>query len=305
METPVVPPATPARSEPAATWPQLDLPNVLWFFGAVVAAAASLVIIDKIPESSDDVWEFLGSLGFLVAYALAAGLLLWRGWRTPGGLLAGVAAAMVPPTGYGLTQVTGVYPDDPFFEPLSEFSGAVFGIGCVTILAGLLAYVATGVTFNLLLVVGAVQVTAQLLASAWHASGEGRSVIAVVVGAVLVLIGLALDRASSRSEAFWLYLGGLGGITVALAYLSFASGDTESRGWLPLLIGGAIVLLLAAPLRRRVWATFGAAWVGAALIHYLQTKGHWFAYLLLGLALAVFAAGLAVHQRGRRAVEVR
>ena len=300
METAGVPVAAPARADRTGAWPDLDLPNVLWFFGAVIAAAASVAIIDKIPESHRDVWELLGSLGFLAAYALAARLLIRNGWRIPGGLMAADAAVMVPAAGYGFTRLIDVYPKDSFFDPFQDFSGAVFGIGCATIVAGLLAYALTRVTASLFVVVLAVQLTAQLLATSWDASGDGRSVTAIVVGGALVLIGLGLDAVGRRREAFWLHLGGFAGIAGALAYFSLVSEDGERHGWLPMLIAGSCVLLLAGPLRRRVWATFGAAGIGGAFIHYVQSKGDWFAYFLLGLALVVFALGLLVYASPRR-----
>ena len=43
-------------------WPRLDLPNVLWFFGAITAAITSIAVLDKVPESNADVWLLLGEV---------------------------------------------------------------------------------------------------------------------------------------------------------------------------------------------------------------------------------------------------
>lgn len=41
---------------------------------------------------------------------------------------------------------------------------------------------------------------------------------AIVLGAALLAVGLALDAASRRRGAFWLHLGGFTSVAVALAY---------------------------------------------------------------------------------------
>jgi hypothetical protein len=305
MEAAGTPPHRPARADRGWAWAELDLPNVLWFFGTIVAAGASIAIVDKIPESHRDAWELVASLSFMAAYALAAVILLRKSWRIPGGLAATAATAMVPAVAYGFTQLIGVYPDDPFFSPISNYSGALFAVGCVTAVAGIVVYALTRFSFVLLIATGAVQMSGQLLAPAWKASGDGRAMTAIVLGAVLVVVGLLADARGLRREGFWCHAVGLFGIAAALAYFAVASTDKEGQAWLPMLIAGAFVLLAAALLRRRVFATYGAAGLAAALSHYLGAKGDWFAYFLLGLALVVFVAGLLVYPAVRRAVEVR
>jgi hypothetical protein len=250
-------------------WPRLDLPNVLWFFGAITAAIASIEVLDKIPESHSDLWVLLASLGFLVAYALAAVLLYRRRLLIPAGLLATVSAAMVPAVGYAFTQLVDIYPDDPFFEPLSDFSGALFGIGVAT------AVVA--------------------LTPSWGTSGDDRALSGVVSGAVAVAIGLLLDAWARRRDAFWFYVGGYFAIGAALIYYVVNGvGQGGGRGaWIALLVVGAIVLLGAAVLRRATWAAYGALGLYGALFHYLGAHD-WMRYVLLAVSLAVFALGLAV-----------
>jgi hypothetical protein len=285
---------------PRSPSPELDVANVAWFFGAVVAAAASIEILDRIPESHDDLWELLAALGFLLAYGLAAALLLRRGWRIAAGLAAAAAVAMVPAAGYGLTRLVGAYPSDPFFNPFETFSWAIFGIATATLLAALLAWLVTRLSFLFFVVVLTVQVLAQIVATRWKPSGDGRAVVALVVGGALVLLGLGFDGGRRPREAFWLYLGGFGGVAYALTWFALASDDAQTRGWLPMLIAGAVVLLLSGLLHRRVWATFGAAGLVGAFIHYLSAERHWFAYFLLALAVAVFGFGLAVATRRGR-----
>ena len=293
METAAPPPRDRA-------WPRLDLPNILWFFGAITAAIASIAVVDKVPESNADVWVFLASLGFLVAYALATVLLYRRGLWVAAGLMATVSASMTPAVGYGFTRLVDLYPDDPFFEPFDEFSGTVFGIGVATALVALVAFVLTRFSFVLALFVGAALVSVQLLAPAWGTSGDDRALAGVVSGAAAVVVGLLLDAGGRRRDAFWFYVGGYFAVGAAIVYYVVSGlGEGGSGGaWLALLIVGAVVLLGAAALRRATWAAYGALGLYSALFHYLDAHD-WARYLLLGISLAVFACGLAVWQRRR------
>ena len=74
METAGGPPAAAPRPV-ERNWPRLDTPNVLWFFGAFATAIATLAVIDKVPESSRDVWELIVAIAFYLAYS-AAGFVL-------------------------------------------------------------------------------------------------------------------------------------------------------------------------------------------------------------------------------------
>jgi hypothetical protein len=282
--------------------PLLDLPNVLWFFGAITAVVASIAILDKVPESGRDTWLLLASLGFLVAYALASALLYRRGLWIPAGLMATVSAAMVPAVGYAFTQLVGLYPDDPAFEPFSEFSGTLLGIGVVTALVALVVFLRTRFSFLLLLLVGSALVDVQLLSPAWGTSGDDRALSAIVSGALTVVVGLVLDAAQRRRDAFWFYVGGYFSVGAALVYYvlnGYGSGGS-SGAWLALVLVGTLVLLGGAVLRRATWATYGALGIYAALTHYL-TAHEWTRYLLLAVSLAVFVLGIWIVVRRRPA----
>jgi hypothetical protein len=283
-------------------WPRLDLPNVLWFFGAITAAIASISVLDKIPESHADLWVLLASLGFFVAYALASVMLYRRGLSIAGGLMATVGAAMVPAIGYAFTQVVDVYPDDPFFEPFSDFSGTIFGIGIATAVVALIAFAVTRFSFLLALFVGAALVCVQLLTPSWGTSGDDRALSGVVSGAMAVVVGLLLDAAARRRDAFWFYVGGYFAIGAALIYYVL-NGIGEGGGggaWIALLIVGAAVLLGAAVLRRATWAAYGALGLYGAIFHYLDADD-WMRYVLLAASLGVFALGLVLVSRSRPA----
>jgi hypothetical protein len=90
---------SPAAAPPERDWPRMDTPNVLWFFGAFSIAFATIGLIDKVPESSRDVWELLVSLGFYLAYAAIGWFLILKGRWVPGGLGFAVAVAIMPAIG--------------------------------------------------------------------------------------------------------------------------------------------------------------------------------------------------------------
>lgn len=280
-------------------WARLDLPNVLWFFGAVTTAISTLVIIGKVPESQRDIWVLLASLGFLVAYALAGALLLRRDWRVPGGLMAAVAVVMVPAVGYAVTKLAGVYPDDSSLDPFSNFDGGVFTIALATMAAALVAYALTGFTFLFALVMAAALFTAQLLTPAFGTTGGDRALTAIVTGAIAVGVGLLLDGRGLRRHAFWFYVGGYFALAGAFVYYVFdglTSGSTTA--WISLLIVGLLVLVGSGVIRRASWAAYGALGVYAALFHYLD-RDDWVSFLLLAVSLGVFLLGIVVSS-GRR-----
>jgi hypothetical protein len=274
-------------------WSRLDLRHVLLFFGAITASIASISILDEVQESSSDVWVLLASLGFLVAYALAAAFLARRALTTPAGLMATVSASMVPAVGYAFTRLIDVYPADP--DPLSDFSGAIFAIGVATTLAAILVFAFMGFTFALALVVGAALLTVQLIVPAVSSSGDAHALAGVLSGAVAVAVGLLLDLRARRREAFWFYVGGYLAIGAALLYyvLTGSGSGGGSGAWIALLLVGGAVLLGAAFLTRSTWAVYGALGIYAALSHYLGAHD-WVRYVLLVVSLAVFALGLAV-----------
>jgi hypothetical protein len=280
-------------------WPALALSDVLWYFGAISVVAAAISIVDHVPQSHRDVWEFLVSLGFLTGFALGAWLLSRGGRRLPCGLAAGMAAAMVPAVGYGFTQLVHAYPRQQSFNPFSSFSGAIFAVAVATAAAATLAYVLTRVAVNLALAVVSVLFAAQLLATSWHATVDGRATTAVVVGSLLVATGLLLDAIGRRSEAFWPYAGGFGAVTVALGVYAFPSRHLHV--WIAMLVVGTLLLLAFPFVARRTWAVFGTVNLAAAFaVSQVATDGRGGRAIIVGGV--VVAAALLLDAAGRRRI---
>lgn len=297
------PPPPPAHAERVV--PAFKPPDVLWYFGTFATAFATYEVIAKIPNSQRDVWELLVSLAFFAAYALGA-LLVVRTWRIPGGLSAALAVAMVPAIGHAFGVLIGTYPKDVFFDPTQSFSWTLFWIGVASIVAGLVAFAATRFAFLFFTVVLGISITVQLLVPGLyrHPSADDHLVAAIVVGVALVVIGLLLDAGSRRRDAFWFHVGGFTNVAVGLAYYAANSNGDTARGWVPMLIAGAFVLLCSAPLWRGTWAAYGLLGFYAPILHWLtniltaDTTGR--AWLLLAISVSIFLLGFGLARSRRR-----
>jgi hypothetical protein len=283
----------------------MDTPNVLWFFGAFAIAFATIALIDKVPESNRDVWVFLVAAGFYIAYA-GIGLLFVRGaWWIPGSLLVAVAVALMPAVGYGVASLIGTFPKGPFFDPFQQASWSVIVIGLVTMLDALVSFALTRFSFIFFTFTVATSLTAQFFLPAVDdfPSSGAHLTTAIVVGAALVLIGLALDAIGRRRDAFWFHAIGFLGVAAYLGYYAAGISGSSNRGWIPMCIAGAFVLLAAAPLRRATWAVYGLLGFYVPLLHWLTSNlsadSVGYAAILLAIGLSIFLLGIVLHRFGR------
>jgi len=136
----VLPPEPVEREQP-----RMDPPNVLWFAGAYAIALGSYALLQTLPDTEKSVWILLAAVAFLLAYGIAAQLLLKASWWVPGGLAAALAVAMVPAACIGFLRLIGVWSSD---FPLTDINGSAIAVAFVTAAAGLVAYWATGSPFS-------------------------------------------------------------------------------------------------------------------------------------------------------------
>src|ERR671937_1513949 len=296
------PQAAARRVEPP--WPRFDAPNVLWFFGFFSITFASIAVINEVSEAHHDLWEFLVSLAFAVVYLIAALGLRMIGWRTPSGLAVAMAVAMVPAAAFGFTALIRTYPREPFFDPFETFSGSIFAIALVTAVAALVAFALTRFSFLLLEFTVTISFLAQFFLPALgeHPSADAHAVTAIVTGAGLIVIGLAIDGAGRRRAAFWFHVLGFLNLAFALGFyaLNF-SGDTN-RGWVPMCIIGGLALLLSAPLWRATWALYGVPGFYVPIFHWLASSlrpsSLGYAFILLGIGVSIFIVGFVLARLG-------
>jgi hypothetical protein len=226
-------------------------------------------------------------------------------WWIPGGLLFAVAVALMPAVGYGVASLIGTFPKEPFFDPFQNTSWSVILIGIATMLDALVSFAITRFSFIFFTFTVATLITAQFFLPVIDnsPSAEAHLTTALVVGAALVIFGLALDLAGRRRDAFWFHTVGFFGVAIGLAYFASGATGSENRGWIPMCIAGAIVLLAAAPLRRATWAVYGLLGFYVPLIHWLtngvSANSAGYAAILLAIGLSIFLLGIALHRFGR------
>jgi hypothetical protein len=283
----------------------MDPPNVLWFFGAFAIGFGTYVLISTIPDSQNGLWIFLVAIGFLLGFEFVSVALLRAGWWVPGGLAAALAVASFPAVCVGFLQLIDVWPADPFFDPLQDFSGYPFAVAVATAIFGLAVFFVTRFSFLFFVVVAALLLASQFLVPVFEdpPSGEARATTALVAGALVVVGGVFLDAFGRRRDAFWFHA--LGWLSVAAGLVFFATepgGDPE-RGLVPMLIVSLLMLMAAGPMRRATWAVYGVFGFYASIVYYLAqglNEDRWpFALLLLAVGLAIFLQGMLVHRYAR------
>lgn len=285
-------------------WPRMDPPNVLWFFGAFATELAVYGLINTIPDDQNGFWSFVTAVGFFVAFAFASLLLLRRWWWVPGGLAAALAVGTFPAVAVGFLKLIDVWPGGSFFRPLNDFDGYWFGVALATAAVGLVAFALTRFSFILGVSIAIVITASQLFVPCFEESpsGDARTTMALIVGALLVTAGVFLDAFGRRRDAFWFHA--LGWLTAAAGLIWFTvdPGGDPNRGWVPMLIVSVLVLIAAGPIRRATWAVYGVLGVYASVAHYLAKEldqDRWpFALALLALALSIFAVGILIHRYG-------
>jgi hypothetical protein len=283
----------------------MDPPNVLWYCGAFALGFAVYELIETMPPSQSGLWTLLVALGFIAGFAAGAAVLLRRGSWVPGGLAAALAVSVFPAVAVGFLELIGVWPGDSVLEPLQQFSAYAFGVAVATAVVGLGAWWLTRFPFVLGVACGAILVSAQLLTPSFDEtpSGDARAATALVIGAVLFVVGVVVHVFGRRREAFWFEVLGLFSVAAGLVYFTVEPGGDPLRGWIPMLLGGAFLLVASAPAGRASWAVYGVLGTYAAVVHFLVEKlneRRWpFALALIALALAIFALGIGLQRYGR------
>ncbi len=304
METAgVLPPQRPAAGGAVRPW--FDPPNVLWFFGSLAAGSTSAAEIAGIPKSGHGVWVFLTALGFIAAFLLLAWVLLQRQLWLPAGLMAWVAAALVPMAVYGFERLIGTWPHSDFeaFDPIDttfrSFSGNLTALAAAGAVAGLLAFGATRLHFTLALTAFWLLVLPQIVVSLVTDDFANRDRVWLVIasGAVLVGLGLALDLPGRRRSAFWFHVFGLLGVAIGLLY--FTQQQHKTGAFVAVTLLGAVVVIGAALLRRATWAAYGTLGVYSGLFHFLDdaTRDRIAPLLITFVGLGLVALGIAIQRR--------
>jgi hypothetical protein len=291
---------------------RFDLTHVLWYAGALVVMLAMGVF-------TTEAFNRMGGAALTAtAIVYGTGLLalchyLWhvRDLRTPAGLAAAVAVAMVPMGIYGIQDMQGLWPGSEAepgryrdFFPWINSSWIYMELGTIAAAALVLCFY----PFPFITFVAAVALWfLSIDVAGWFtpdrvADLELRRNVSLWFGLALVLVAWIIDLASrSRGDfAFWLHLAG------AAAFWGGLSWRESSSEWLALVycainIGLILFSVLA---DRRVYAVFGALGIAIYLGHLVYDVFPdvlWFSFALSGIGLLIIGLGV-LYERKRDAL---
>lgn len=288
---------------------RFDLPNVAYYFGALVVISAMTWFVTL-------GWERFGGGGIMVIaliYAVAfgaAGALLWRkrDLRIPGGLLVTAAVCMTPLAVYGFERMSGLWiqetPGD--YEDFYQWiSGGWFFMEATTVVAGLAAlrffrfsFLIAPVAFALWFM--SMDLTPLIYGTDYY-DESGYQTVSLVFGIVLLFAAFLIDRCSEEDYAFWGYLFGMMTFWGGLSLL----GEGSEVGWFVYGLVNLGLILLSVLLQRRVFVVFGAIGVFGYVGHLaweIFEDSMLFPFALSAIGLAVIALGI-LYARNRERIE--
>ncbi len=281
---------------------RFDAPHVAFYVGGLLVLSAFTWLMGEAWNAAGVGAALAMSLGAAAALSVLSAVLLRRGWRVPGGLVATVVVALVPLIVYSFERVVGLWPDRDLGE-YGDFydwiSGGWFAMEVATVLAALLALRLVGFPFlvmPLAFVAWFASMDFTEVVFGEDASDNARAGVSAGVGLIMLAAAWQLDLRRRRAHAFWLHLFGLMCIAGSFCYLGT---DLESNWpWHVQAALGVVGLVVAVLLRRRVYAVFGAfgivAWLGWLSAEvFADTLLFPLAVAVLGLAVMGFGIALA------------
>ena len=287
----------------------VNLPQVAYYFGAMVVIAAMGWLMGNAWEAFHGGGIFLLAVLYAVLFAIA-GQNLWsqENLQVPGGLLVTMAVCMAPLAIYGLEMSLGVWPQgDPGHYSGFHFwvKGSWFFMEVGTILAGLIAL--KFIPFALL--------SAPIAFTLWYMSMDltpllygkddfsyqERLWVSLLFGLVMLGVSYLMDRRTKEDYAYWGYLFGMfafwGG-------MSLMESTSEFSKFLYCLINLGLILL-SVFLERRVFVVFGAVGVNIYLGHLAYSifkDSALFPLVLTFFGVAIIYCGVQ-YQRNRDRIE--
>lgn len=267
--------------------------NVLYYFGGILAIGAMTLFMTL-------GWQVLGGWGIFATatvYAVAAlagsRYLLNKGLKTPAGILAALATALVPLAVYGLQLGMGLWPIE---RPYRDYHYWIDWRWVVMELATLAAGASVLFFYRLPFVVMPVAITlwymsmdfAPLLAGGDDSSWVYRKAVSMVFGVVMILVATYVDVRSRRKPdyGFWLYLFGTAAFWGAL---SLSDSNSQLGKFLYACLN-VCMIFAGAIIARRVFTIFG----GIGLFGYLGYLSYSVFKDSILFPVALTALGLAI-----------
>jgi hypothetical protein len=286
---------------------RFDAPNFLWHFGAIVGIFATGFLAGEGWERYGKTTLVVLSCAFVLAYTAGAVLLVRRGWRVPGGVLATLAVTSIPLLVYSIQKAAGIWPEsapDSFGAFHQEIHGSWIAMELATIAVGLAAVALARFPLVLAPVSFVAWYFSMDLAPAYFGedvSDDQRAWVSIGTGAALVGIGLALDLRGLRRFAFWPHVFGFLALLGAICWLTIE--DASTGAWIVITLVSLITIFAAIPLGRSTFAVFGGIGLLSTLC-YWSHKAFWdtavFPIALAAIGLGFVGLGMLWQVRAER-----
>ncbi len=292
-----------APTQPATV--RFDLTHVLWYAGTlVVMLAMGVFTTEAFNRLGGAALTTTGIVYFAGFLALCHYLWHCPGLRTPGGLAAAIAVAMVPMAIYGIQDMLGLWPGSETepepgryrdFFPWINSSWIPMELG--TIAAAALVLYAYPFPFITFVAAVALWFLSMDLAG-WFtpdrvADLDLRRDVSLWFGLALVLVAWIIDlRWRSRGDfAFWLHLAGAAAFWGGLSWHE-SSSEWHAFAYCLINIGLVLFSILA---DRRIYAVLGGLGIAIYLGHLAYDvfeDALWFSFALSGIGLLIIGLGI-------------
>lgn len=304
-----------ASSEGAAPQPDpgperrrgLSLVMVAYYFGAFMILLAYTFFMGLQWMSLGTTGQLAVTGGTIIGLGAVGALLRRAGYRVAGGLLIFVATGIVPLLVYTLQRWLGLWPDASL--QYADFYNLIrpnwLAMEVVSIVAALLVVRVTRFPLVVLLIAFWGWYLSMDLAHwvggapMWE-MGDREQAVGVAVGALMLVLGVVLQRRARLDYALWLYIFGHLAVMGHLSVLAF-----QYEGLLGLLFIATYLGFVVASvvLQRRVFLVFGA--IGCySYTSYLAFRvfegslGFTFALAAVGLLVLLSAVGYQRYIQG-------
>lgn len=282
---------------------QFDLPQVLYYFGALLVMVAMSWFIGEAWESFGGQGLFGIALIYIIIF-LTLGTTLWnkQDLKTPSSLFITLAVCMLPLAVYGLQKWTGLWiVDQPgqYKDIYSWIKGGWFLMEITTLLGGCVAFYFYRVSI----------LTLPIFFTLWFISmdivplifeemgniNDLREKISIVFGIAMLMTAYIIDLKSEKDLAFWPYLFG---VVTFWAGLSLLEPSSEGKRFLYLLINLSL-MILSVLLQRTVFLIFGALgcliYISSLFYKYFADSFN-FPIILSLVGVAVIFLGILYHK---------
>jgi hypothetical protein len=292
--------------------PRVDGPNVLWYFGTVVAIGATSWLLGTRWDRFSDPLLLFVALAYLLVYSGIVLGMLRRKWLVPAGLFAAIAglfAAMagstVPLVVFAFEHWTGWWPRRHPSHHIAfheSISASWVAMEIVTILVAVALALVARQPFPLAVAAFAGWYLSMDLTPAFFGREPTANQYAwtsIGVGLVMVGTGTVLDVRRLRRYAFWWHVFGL--LTIAGSLCWFVVDEFEHTRWSIVTLLSALTLFLSIPFRRTTYVVFGAWGL-------LSSSGYWsfdawqrswaFPFVVSIVGVAFIVLGMLIQVRG-------